>query len=183
MSQKILDAIDELKAQIAAKEAEHITPLKLAINSLCGAIGQPAFYSMDGSGSSTKKMGLEWKIDEFFGRPLATCVSIYLEKRKSVGMEGPATIDEIYDTLRQGGYKFEGATGSDENNKRALKISLTKNTAQFSKISEDVFGLKKWYQGGTRAPRKARPAGEAPADDDAIIEDTAGETEEAPASS
>lgn len=47
--------------------------------------------------------------------------------------------------------KFEGE--SDSNNKRALKTALTRNTTYIAKISDDLWGLRKWY--GMRAARKS----------------------------
>ena len=141
-------------AQINAKEAE-LAPLKLAVNTLCKQLGQPDAYSnvVGGSGQPGSPLTLSWKLDQFYNRPLAGCVVDILEARKSRGMEGPASIDDIYNALKQGGYKFEGTSGNEENTKRAIKIALTKNTAQFAKVKEDIFGLKKWYGGG-RSPRK-----------------------------
>jgi hypothetical protein len=65
--------------------------------------------------------------------------------------------DDIYAALVAGGFKFEGNTGTEDNQKRALKVALTKNTAQFVKIGEN-FGLRSWYK--MRAPRNGRKAGE-----------------------
>jgi hypothetical protein len=152
MSQKLLDAIEEVKTKIAAKE-EEINPLRIVVNQLCKIAGIAEEYPdvSEGvfSGGSKKTPSLSWRLDQFFNRPLSTCVGEILEERKKIGLDGPATVDEIYLSLCAGGFKFEG-NGSEENSKRALKISLTKNTAQFSKVKDDVFGLKKWYS--------ARPA-------------------------
>lgn len=151
MSQALRDAIADLQKKIADIETEKITPLKKAINGICLALGEPEMY-VDDAASAGVKRGFSWAKDQFFTRPLAACVTEYLEARKSNGMEGPASVEDIFQNLKAGGYRFEGVSGNEENNKRALKISLTKNTAQFVKISEDVFGLKKWYN--IRTPRR-----------------------------
>ena len=146
MSERLKAAIEEIEAQIKAKEAEIINPLKITVNQLCQLIGEEARYQVDGSGASgqLKRNVLNWRADQFFGRPLAGCVTEYLEAREAAGLERAATVDDIFEALSKGGYKFEGTSGNDENTKRGIKISLTKNTAQFSKIGE-LFGLKKWY--------------------------------------
>jgi hypothetical protein len=154
MSERLVAAIEEIEAQIKSKEAE-ITPLKLTVNQLCQIIGEPARYQVDGMGASgqPKRNVLNWKVDQFFSRPLASCVTEYLEARETAGLDRAASVDDIYEALVKGGYKFEGVTGSEDNQKRALKISLTKNTTQFAKISENTFGLRKWYP-NARTPRK-----------------------------
>jgi hypothetical protein len=169
MSERLIAAIEEIEAQIKAKEAELITPLKITINQLCQLIGEPARYAIDGSGATgqPKRNILNWKSDQFFNRPLATCVTEYMDARESAGLERTASIDDIYEALSKGGYKFEGASGNDENTKRAIKISLTKNTAQFAKISENVFGLKKWY-GGVRMPTRKPNGKNVPATEEEI---------------
>jgi hypothetical protein len=148
-------AIEEIKKRIAEKESE-ISPLRITLNELCKLAGLPEeFPGLAASGISGKatKTSLTWKPDQFYGRPLATCVAEYFEARDKMGLERPAMVDQVYEALLQGGFKFEGSTGSEANTKRAIKISLTKNTAQFVKLPDDSFSLKKWYN--VRSPRKA----------------------------
>ncbi len=185
MSNPYVTALDTLKADIAAKEAQllaELIPLKTTANQLSKLAGLPDAYDLDApeSNSAATKRGLKFKEDQFFNKPLATSVVAYMEARDEAKMERPASIDEIYDSLVSGGFKFEGATGNPENSKRALKIALTKNTAQFVKIGEK-FALKKWY--GMRAARKSTGT---VADDDIIEDgnaDTPGETQDQPSSS
>ncbi|MBI3466050.1 MAG: hypothetical protein HY000_23800 [Planctomycetes bacterium] len=79
--------------------------------------------------------------DQFYGRPLATVVREILEMRKASGLTA-ASVAEIYSKLVEGGYQFE--TSNEENAKRVLRISLTKNPA-FHKIPNGDYGLKEWY--------------------------------------
>jgi hypothetical protein len=155
MSTPIEAAIAEIKEKIAAKERE-VLPLRITVNELCKIAGLPEEYpnvnSPDASTTATAATTLSWRSDQFFGRPLAGCVVEYFEARKKAAKEGPATVDEIYEALSAGGFRFEGTSGSEANTKRAIKISLTKNTAQFVKVKDDLFGLKKWYS--IRGPRK-----------------------------
>lgn len=176
MSERIKAAIEEIEAQIKAKEAEIINPLKIAINQLCQVIGEQARYSIDGTGAAGQpKNILNWKTDQFSFRPLAQCVTEYMEAREAAGMERTANIDDIYEALSKGGFKFEGNSGNEENTKRAIKISLTKNTAQFAKISDNVFGLKKWYPGARVSRKPSNGKGE---EEDEKVESPVPQTDE-----
>lgn len=149
MSESLKAAITELIAQIRAKEAE-LDPLKFTVNTLSKQLGLPEVYTLSGdSTGASSSRSISWRLDQFTGKGLATSVCEILEARKAAGFDGPASIDEIFEALTAGGYKFFGTSGSDENTKRAIKIALTKNTAQFVKIRDDIFGLKKWYPGKT----------------------------------
>jgi len=146
MMDTIKAAIEEIEAQIAAKEAE-ILPLKDAVNRLYPLIGKEAPYSVDGLVASARSFRptLTFRPDQFYNRALAACVTEYFETRESAGLERTASVEDIYDGLVKGGYKFEAATGTEENKKIGVRTSLTKNTAQFCKVGDNLFGLKKWY--------------------------------------
>jgi hypothetical protein len=163
MSQTLKAALDEIlvkvsdaEAEIAARQAE-LTPLKITANSLAKLVGiTEPFTTVDGPAQNVapRLRTLSWRPDQFFGRPLPDCVSEILDSRKDAGLNGPATIDEIFDALKGGGFRF-GGSGSDENSKRAVKISLTKNNTHFAKIG-DAFGLRRWYPGSKSPSRKGR---------------------------
>jgi hypothetical protein len=145
--------IQPLRDQIAAEEAQ-LTPLKATANQLCKLAGIPELYAIDASGApaaSDKK--LRFPKDQFFNKDLGEAVVDYMEARWAAvgGKASPASTDEIYDAITQHGYKFAGT--SDDNNKRALKIALVRNTTYIAKIGDDLFGLRKWY--GMRAARKS----------------------------
>lgn len=148
MNDALKAAIDELIADITAEERK-LEPMKMAVNTLCKKVGIPDAYVIgEGSpGTASGPLAITWRMDHFTNRPLATCVAEILETRKERGMDGPASIDEIFSALTAGGFKFQGTSGSDENTKRGIKIAVTKNTAQFVKIRDDIFGLKRWYGG------------------------------------
>jgi len=174
MSTPYDSAIEALKMEIAEKEAQlhaELLPLKTMVNGLCKRAGLEETYVLGETPSSGKK---QVKIEEgqFFNKPLASCVSTFMELRDALSLPRPTNIDEIYDALVQGNYKFEGG-GLPENSKRALKISLTKNTAQFCKVGEK-FALRKWY--GIRSPRKTKSGEpESATDVDASSSDTSGD--------
>ncbi len=160
MSTAYITALEHLKEEIATKEAQllaELLPLKTTANQLCKLAGLPEEYDLGTASPSGGKRQPKFKEDQFFNKPLAGSVAAYLEAREELQLERPASIDEIYDALASGGYKFEGSTGNPDNSKRALKIALTKNTAQFVKIGEK-FALKKWYN--IRGPRKSANDGE-----------------------
>lgn len=155
MSEQIKTAIEQVEAQIAAKEAEILSPLKITVNQLCQMIGEPARYEINGTGTvagTVKRKAMEFRSDQFFGRPLAQCVTEYLETREAAGLPRTASMDDIFEALVKGGYKTDD--GNEDFAKRGVKISLTKNTAQFAKVGEN-FGLKKWYPNSKPPPRKA----------------------------
>jgi hypothetical protein len=171
MQDAFLPAIQAIKTKIAAKEAEiaplrqelatqeaEISPLTPTANELCKLAGLPPEYSLDvpngtltpQTNSSAPRFSI--RPDQFFNKDLSEAAVEYLTARKTVNGDtpSPATVDEIYAALVSGGYKFNGT--SDASNKTALKTALTRNTAQMAKISDDLYGLRKWY--GMRASRR-----------------------------
>jgi hypothetical protein len=167
MNDQLKVAIEALQAEIEQKEREIILPLKQAANQLCKVMGIDPVYALSDDSGTSPKSKTPWKIDQFFNKPLSSSAVQILAWKKESGGDGPMTVDEIYDHLIAGGFKFDGS-GTADFQKRSLKIAMIKNTAQFAKISEDVFGLRTWY--GMRAPRKktngAEQGDEATADGD-----------------
>ncbi len=184
MSSPYDSAIDALQKAIAEKEAAflaEIQPMKITANELCKLANLPPVYSQEAlSIAGEDAHQIKFREDEFFNKPLAGSVVTYFEARESAAMERPASIDEIYDAIASGGYKFEGNTNNPDNSKRALKIALTKNTAQFVKIGEK-FALKKWY--GMRASRKSSSAPDKSGDNTGAEEESTEVSNEATQSS
>jgi hypothetical protein len=147
---KITERAKRLAAELAADRED-----KNAANVLCRMAGMAEVYKIDDAGALTPPPApLRFKTDEFVNMGLSDAVAKYLDARKASGtVEGPATLDEIYEGLLSGGYKFGGSTDNPSNHKRAMNIALTRNTAQIHKINENMFALRRWY--GMRAPRKA----------------------------
>lgn len=154
-SDEFSPAIRRLQQDITSKESE-ILGLKKTVNTLCGYAKMPTIYSnldvSSGADISTLRR------DQFFGIALATAVKDYLNMRgdpKSGGM-GAATVNEIFGALKEGGYGFDAK--SEDNAKRGLRISLSKNVTAFRKVpgsGEGAFGLAAWY-----------PASKPPKDED-----------------
>ena len=85
--------------------------------------------------------GFTIRSDQFHARPVATIVREYLEMRKRADI-GPATLDEIFDALAQGGYESHA---KDEQTARiSLNNALTKNPV-FYKLPNKRWGLLAWY--------------------------------------
>lgn len=151
-----------LREQLAAKEAE-LNPLKVTANELCKLAGLAPEYVIGAASvapaTTSGPQRIALRPDQFFNKELGEAVVEYLTMKKTGDAPAPATTDEIYSALISGGYKFNGS--SDSNNKNALKTSLTRNTVQMAKISDDLYGLRKWY--GMRAARRGGASDEAEA--------------------
>jgi hypothetical protein len=137
MDSELQGAINVLQRKVAEQE-KALTHTKSLINQLCIEGGEQPIYS-DIQGSS-ESSGRSVRSDQYYGQPLATAVRSFLEGREHIG---PATVDEIYDALIKGGFQFEGK-GKD-NQKRGLRISLTKNSVTFHKVPNGSYGLLTWY--------------------------------------
>lgn len=176
-----IPAIEELKAQVAAKEQEiaplrqqlalkeaEINPLREMVNGLCKVANLPPAYEIKAGVSINQEPPsprLKFRPDQFFNKDLSQAAVEYLVAKKAADQSGvptPATTDEIFSILTTHGYTFTGT--SESNNKVALKTALTRNTAQIAKITDDLYGLRAWY--GMRAKHK-KPSG---SDDDSTDE-------------
>jgi len=112
---------------------------------------------------SGPSVNLAIQSDQFYGQPLASSIRTILELRKALN-QGPATINEIHAALVEGGFGFE--TKNEDNAKRGLRISITKNTSLFHKLPNGKFGLLEWY------PNAKQPkAGKATSGADDLIGD------------
>lgn len=140
MSEHIKATISDLQGKLKEQE-KVVNKTKALINQLCEMAGMAPIYS-EGELDSTSSINLSIRSDQFYGQPQASCVRTILEMRKGLG-QGPATINEIYSALLEGGYAFE--TKNEENAKRGLRISITKNTALFHKLPNGKIGLLAWY--------------------------------------
>lgn len=137
MSDHIEATIAEFQKKLHEQERE-VIKTKQMINQLCEFAGKPPIYN-DTDMEPSAAQGLI-RSDQFYGQPLATAVRKALEMRKAIG---PATVKDIYELLKQGGYAFE--TSNDANAMRNLRISLSKNVALFHKLPNGRFGLTAWY--------------------------------------
>jgi hypothetical protein len=135
--QKTIDtALEKLREQ----EAQVLETKKL-VNSLCKWTGQPEMFT-DLDIPAQAAPVTAFQCDAFYGQPMSTVVRKILEARRAKG-NGPASVNEIYEAMVAGGYKFD--TDKPENAKRMLRISLTKNSATFHKLPGGNYGLREWY--------------------------------------
>ena len=154
MTDHISKTIADLELRLATQQ-EEVSRLKRTINDLCSLDGRPPRYPDVEEKSNPTISSL--RSDQFYGRPLATVVREFLEMRKTANL-GPASVNEIYDTLIAGGFKFE--TSNELNAKRGLRVSLSKNSVTFHKLPNGEWGLLDWYP--TAKLRAQRSAGEEP---------------------
>lgn len=161
MSDHIRLTIADLQKKVEEYE-RNANELKRTINQLASMAGMDAIYA-DADLHASSSAGLSIRADQFYGFPLATCVSQVLELRKARN-RGPATVAEIYDALVEGGFHFE--TQNPENAKRNLRISISKNTATFHKLPNGRIGLKDWYPAIRTRGAKTTDANAAGPDED-----------------
>lgn len=138
MNDHIIETIADLEKKVQEYEG-HALRVKTTINELCVMAGlQPRYEAaaLEKSGG-----GFSIRSDQFHARPLATIVREYLEMRKRADI-GPATTDEIFDALAEGGYEFK--TKTEQIARISLNNALTKNPI-FYKLPNKRWGLLEWY--------------------------------------
>jgi hypothetical protein len=130
--------IELVQGQVLNLEQE-LAEKRRMVNGLCGLIGRAPVYANvePAPGASVGIRG-----DEFYGKPLSSAVRSILEKRAAAGLWA-ATLDEIFDAMLQGGFKFEAKNAGTA--KRSLAISLSKNAVTFHKLPNGTIGLTEWY--------------------------------------
>jgi hypothetical protein len=138
MAEELALAINVLEQRLS-EQLEKVATSKKLINQLCIESGSPIRYPEAEilSGGSRGIRG-----DQFYGQPLASAVREILEMRKAANM-GAATVNEIHAALVQGGLQFEAK--DEENAKRSLRISLSKNSTLFHRLPNGQYGLLAWY--------------------------------------
>lgn len=151
---EFMPAIRRLQKDILDKESE-INSAKKTVNLLCGYAGIPSMYQVADMERSADISTL--RRDQFYGVPLASAVKDYLRMRgdPKSGGAGAATVNEIFAALKAGGFHFE--TKVEDNAKRNLRISLSKNVTAFHRVPGDgdgAYGLTDWYP----AARAVKPA-------------------------
>jgi len=148
--------ISKLEQRLEAQLKE-VAETKQAINLLLKMGGEPPrFTDIDAGIASASTV----RSDEYYGQPLSSVVGDILARNKTYG--GSAmSVNEIYEGMVKGGYKFE--TQSEDNAKRGLRISLTKNSTKFHRLPGGNWGLLEWYP-------KAKQPGKSVADEDSEID-------------
>ncbi|MCA3256347.1 MAG: hypothetical protein INF91_12110 [Alphaproteobacteria bacterium] len=149
--------LDKALAKVAAAEAE-VVKYKQFVNMICELDGREPMFSVEelrvGGAQQGGGSGLRFAPDAFFGKPFATAVREILTARKSAGVVAPASVDDIYDALKAGGFGFP--SNDPEKQKMGLAVSLGKNTVTFRKLPNGLYGLAEWYGGGVRSSQSRR---------------------------
>lgn len=162
MSDHLLKTIGDLETEIQSRE-EQIVGLKRSVNVLCGMAGIPAKYEDAGQATATARRGLNIAGDQFVNVALNTAVKDYLTMRKTAGLEGPASAEEIYGALEQGGFDF--STKDKATALGGLRISMGKSSHTFKKLNNGNYGLNEWYGIQPRKPTAKKTDTAAPASD------------------
>jgi len=168
----VLKTIEMLQGQIQKAELE-IGEKRRTVNSLCAAISRPPVYA-DGEPSFGKSLSI--RSDEFYGKPLATAVRAILEKRAAAGL-GSASVYEIYDRMVEGGFRF--GTKNEGHARRALAISMAKNTTTFHRLPNGDFGLTEWYPEASKEKNGKEPTRQLELGDEPYHNEFAEEAEDA----
>jgi hypothetical protein len=151
VSDHIEQTILSLRKKIADHEAA-ITKVKVTINQLLELEGRQPMYT-DADLQQKPSILQHIRKDQFFGKPLATCVRMILDARGAAN-QGGATTEEIHAILSEGGYAF-----GPGNELRNVGITLGKNML-FQRTPNGLWGLREWYSPGKkeRAPKPLRDA-------------------------
>jgi hypothetical protein len=136
MDDKISGAIEVLTAKLE-EYLKQASETKKMINSLRQMVGEtPLFNDVSVEHVSAGAI----RQDQYYGKPLSTVATQYLEYRKQACLA-----DEILKGLEQGGFDFDALGWKEKDRMRALSMSLAKNSKTFHRLPNGSFGLLAWY--------------------------------------
>ena len=161
MSNNLEAAINDLTVKLQ-KQMDDVSETKRAINVLMRMVGKDPAWP-DEAPELARSAALNIEPDEYYGRPLATCVQEYLEARKKATGKQAIDVADILKALEQGGFDFKAAGWRDSDRLRSLSISLAKNNKVFHRLPNGMFGLLAWYPEATNKKEqkeKSEPATE-----------------------
>ena len=174
MKPHVEQTIADLKAKIAKQHDELVTSKKM-VDMLLQMEGEQPIYSDADLGTKDDISSIQR--DQWYGQAISTAMREYLAMRRSSNL-GPATVNAIYEALVQGGFKFDAK--DEENAKRGVRISLTKNTSIFHRLPDGKhYGLADWYP-EVKARNERQPEEGASANDDGDEESVATENPSTP---
>ena len=151
----VVNAIEVIKRKVAAEQAK-VNRLKQAANTLAVTEGLPPVYADADDEPMPGSTFMSIRADQFANHTApSTAARAYLELRgKQVGA---ASLDEVYDAMKRGGYSFEAASEADA--KAGLRIALGKDM-QVHRLPNGTYGLLAWYDKLTRpAPEPEKKRG------------------------
>ena len=136
MAETWLDAMIE---NIRIKDAE-VTNLKRAANTFFRAAGEEPPYPEADADNPDVTGPMRLRPDEFYGKGFATAARAFLVRRKQA-----VEAEEVVRGLELGGFDFEGQGWKEADRLRIVSMSMAKNTAQFHRLPNGLFGLREWY--------------------------------------
>jgi hypothetical protein len=154
MGNHIDDTLAQAQAKLKSQE-DDVAQTKRFINQLLAFDGRPPMFQDTASSSAALTM----HGDEYYGQKQQTAARLVLERRKAMNL-GPATLDEIFEAMKAGGYKHDARDDSMAG--KSLYNTLTQNSSTFHRLPTGKFGLTAWYP---NAPKKKRKKGDDGADD------------------
>lgn len=152
--QTINDAIVKLRNDISQLEVQ-LADKKRAVNMLCDIAGVAQQYSLETPATTP----MELRADSYYGKSAHVAAKEYLEMR-GVRKEGPATVREIFDSLKAGGFDL-AEYASEDSAINSLRSAITKASHTFHKLPNGSIGLLEWYpaikEGKSKKKRKGSP--------------------------
>ena len=159
MNEKLSAAIDVLLEQLE-KQVQQVAGTKRTINALLVASEEsPRFEDVE----VEKIGGGTIRRAQFYGKPLATAITEFLQIRKHV-----CNPEGILAGLEEGAFDFKAQGWRDNLRLRGLAISLAKNTKTFHKLPDGSIGLVDWY--GPSVIKRSKSAKNATVEPDAAEE-------------
>ena len=153
MAEHIVQTLADVKSAVADLE-QQLAEKKRMANWLSEMAGSTAIYDVaeiDGAGESMPRRPTRG--DEFVGDKAITAL------RKALEMDGgPLDVVALYTILVDGGYRFE--TKTEMNSKNSLRVTLSKNSSVFHRLTNGKYGLVKWY--GEKVSKKKPTAVQKP---------------------
>src|ERR1700733_621307 len=157
-------AINDLTEKLQ-KQMNDVAETKRAINVLLRLTGKDPAFPDDSPEHARAAFNIE--PDQYYGRPLATCVQEYLEQRNKATGKKAVEVSEILKVLEQGGFDFKALGWKEKDRLRSLSISLAKNSKVFHRLPNNgPFGLLAWYPDVAAKKDKAAQAAESEAEEE-----------------
>lgn len=138
-----LEKTYELYEDKLKKLFDEVSDTKKMLNHLAKDLGRPIPF--EDVISETVGQGKKVKPDQFYNKPLATAVRDYLEMWKEA-----REWQEIIQALREGGFELPRTKQAEDE----ARMTILRNTGNFSLIGDKHFGLKAWYPSDNRQKSK-----------------------------
>jgi hypothetical protein len=155
MTNNLEAAINDLTIKLQ-NQINEVTETKRAINVLLRMVGKDPAWPDESP--EQVRVSINIAPDQYYGRPLATCVQEFLEQRKKFTGKQAIDVAEILKALEQGGFDFKAQGWRENDRLRSLSISLAKNTKVFHRLPNQMFGLLSWYPDVTAKKERADKA-------------------------